>query len=128
MKLVEFRQNNSGGRFRKPSVYVFVEADSIKKGIELSSKYFSVCEDSGRYADYDNCGCCPCCGHRWPTPDLIDSKEFLETISFNEQYNMEVSYKRHGDIAYSLIKSDGSIFIVDNEEKKEEFLNYILNN
>jgi len=63
------RQNNSGGHFRPPAVFVFIEADSPEQAMIAAAPFIDFCEDSGMYAAYDSCGCCPCCGHRWDTID-----------------------------------------------------------
>lgn len=55
----EYRQNNSGGRFRSPAVTVFVEADTQDEADTIAERnglYFEGVED-GRD--------CACCGDRW---------------------------------------------------------------
>ncbi len=54
-----YTQNNSGGRFTKPSKYFIVEASSANVANAIA-------EDNGLYFN----GCetgqdCPCCGDRW---------------------------------------------------------------
>lgn len=59
-----YRQNNSGGRFRKPAVNVYVEA--------LNSSHADTrAEELGLY--FDGSGDCSCCGSRWSTADEHDS-------------------------------------------------------
>lgn len=59
MKWYEYRQNNTGGRFIGPALYVFVEAlngdvaDAIAERLGI---YFNGC-----YSGQD----CSCCGDRW---------------------------------------------------------------
>lgn len=58
-KFYTYRQNNSGGRFIGPALYVIVEANS-------SNVAMAIAEDHGVYFD----GCqtgqdCSCCGDRW---------------------------------------------------------------
>ena len=77
-----FRQNNSGGSFREPAVFVYTEAPDKETACKRTEPYFTLCGDSGMYAEYDSCGCCTCCGHRWGKPwgdgpekteDILDS-------------------------------------------------------
>jgi hypothetical protein len=59
MPLYTFSQNNSGGRFSGPALYVIVEAAN---GDEAN--YLAV--DNGVYFDGCNEGMdCSCCGDRW---------------------------------------------------------------
>jgi hypothetical protein len=59
-----FYQNNSGGNFTGPAVYVIIEANSAKEANDRA-------EDIGLYfngASEDENGWsrdCPCCGDRW---------------------------------------------------------------
>lgn len=50
-----YRQNNSGGKFKGPALYVCIEADSPKEANIIALKYIYF---GGR-------GDCPCCGDRW---------------------------------------------------------------
>ena len=59
MKFFDFRQNNSGGSFTGPAVYVVVEAENAtdaNKRAENVGLYFYGCSTG-----LD----CPCCGDRW---------------------------------------------------------------
>ena len=59
MNLYEYSQNNSGGRFIAPAIYVYVEADSKAEADEIVQKhgvYFDGCETGED---------CDCCGGRW---------------------------------------------------------------
>lgn len=119
----EFSQNNSGGSFRGPATSVFVQADTLEEACNLTRPHFTLCGDSGRYADYDDCGCCPCCGHRWSTPwsDKPDSAtQTIETIN-------RKGLKYFGEIATALIKPDGSILIGNTQENLDQIINYITN-
>lgn len=58
----QVRQNNSGGSFHSPAVKVIIEASNLSEVSDKISSHFQLCGDSGRYADYDDCGCCPSCG------------------------------------------------------------------
>jgi hypothetical protein len=53
-----YRQNNSGGHFLPPALYVIIEARNWQEAdeIALDHIYFNGCDDG-----ID----CPCCGDRW---------------------------------------------------------------
>ena len=55
-----YRQNNSGGSFCGPAMYVIIEATSENEANRLA-------EDLGLY--FDGAGDCECCGNRWSYPD-----------------------------------------------------------
>lgn len=115
------RQNNSRGKLRKPAVFIIVEASTNKEACDLAEQHISFCEDSGRYADYDNCGCCPCCGHRWTVPweDKPENpKVLVELIRNNGLIYM-------GQTFAALIKADGSIVIGSSVENFEDICFYI---
>lgn len=116
-----FNQNNSGGYFSDPSRNVIVEADSLDEAIKKSEPHFTLCGGSGRYADYDDCGCCPCCGHRWSLPwndKPEEIEELVERIQRDGTENMRC-------VSTSLVKSDGSILIADTDKKLKEIVEYI---
>jgi len=119
---IQFRQNNSGGSFHKPSVNVYIEAASVDDACKMTEPHFSVCGDSGRYADYDDCGCCPCCGHRWSKPWSDGSDTAEEIIKDIDKDGL--LYMR--SVSTSLIKADGSIIIGNTEKKLREIKKYIL--
>lgn len=106
------RQNNSGGKFLPPAVNVVVEADNIKQLRQVIRPHIALCRDSGLYADYDACGCCPCCGHRWLLP-CSDKPEKPEKL-VAEIRERGLSYM--GATATALIKADGSLIIGDTQE------------
>lgn len=67
-----YSQNNSGGRFRGPAMYVIVEADSPEQADDIATDnglYFNGCSE-----DID----CPCCGDRWYTASEYDSLDTPE--------------------------------------------------
>lgn len=51
-----YRQNNSGGRFKGPALFVFVEALNAAHANQIA-------ETAGVY--FDGEGDCQCCGYRW---------------------------------------------------------------
>lgn len=114
-----FKQNNSGGHFHEPAVYLYVEADDKDKAIELVSNHITLCGDSGMYAEYDNCGCCPCCGHRWSDPwedePQAKGKVFV--------YNPGMTYM--GETAHALVRADGTLVVGDTREAYELIANYV---
>ena len=58
-KFYDYRQNNSGGAFCEPAMYVIVEAPNP----EIAN---GVAESKGLYWNGVDEGCdCPCCGDRW---------------------------------------------------------------
>lgn len=110
------------GRFRPPAVNVYIEAPDLKTACSRTEPHFRVCKESGFYADYDSCGCCPCCGHRWSKPYNENPEEASEITD---------SIKRDGlkyfdFVATALIKENGSIVIGDTEDKLDNIIEYIL--
>ena len=114
-----FRQNNSGGHFHTPAVYIYVEADTKDKAIELVSNHITLCGDSGMYAEYDNCECCPCCGHRWSDPwedePQAKGKVFV--------HHPGMTYM--GETAQALVRADGTLVVGDTREAYELIANYV---
>jgi len=121
-KFFEFRQNNSGGTFEPPAVCVLVEAESSEDACRKTNPHFSLCGNSGMYAEYDSCGCCPCCGHRWSEPwvEPQPESELIDSIKKNG-----LSYM--GGVSTALIKADGLIIVGDSPERLESILEYIEN-
>lgn len=117
----KFRQNNSGGSFTGPAVNVLVEAGTKPEAIARTEPHFTICGDSGLYAEYDYCGCCPCCGHRWSEPwgDEPIGLEELDGILKQE----EIHYMR--GVRLALVKEDGSLLIGDNATKLQAIKDYI---
>lgn len=72
-------QNNSGGYFEAPAEQVYVFADDKDEAERLLRKHIRLCNDNGTYASFDECGCCPCCGHRWVFED-DDRRNVYEAI------------------------------------------------
>lgn len=119
-KLFHFRQNNSGGSWHGPAVNVFVEAETLPQAIALSADHFTLCGDSGLYADYDSCGCCPCCGHRWTKPWDEEGEPMAEAIDIIKK---DVVYM--GAVNSALVKSDGSILIGKTAEDVAGIVSYL---
>ncbi|MGL5005024.1 MAG: DUF7296 family protein [Casimicrobium sp.] len=120
----EIRQNNSGGSFDAPAVHVIIAAPSKDEACKRTSPHFSLCGDSGRYAEYDDCGCCPCCGHRWSEPwddKPEEPAKLVEEIRKN-------GLKYMGATATALIKADGSIIIGETTECLDAICGYITQN
>ena len=59
MKWWTFKQNNSGGSWRGPAIFVCVQANSEHVAVAMA-------EEQGCY--FDGEGDCPCCGNRWSYP------------------------------------------------------------
>lgn len=114
-----YDQNNSGGGFAAPAVYVIVEADTLAQANERIAPHVTLCGDSGRYADYDDCGCCPCCGHRWSEPcsDEPDSVERLIQIASGATYMRSTKT--------ALIKADGTLTTSATPEGHQEIKDYL---
>ena len=55
-----FRQNNSGGFYKSPAIYIFVEADTAEQANEVAASIEGVYFDG--VSDGLDCGCC---GDRW---------------------------------------------------------------
>jgi hypothetical protein len=114
-KFYTYRQNNSGGRFIGPALYVIVEANSRNVANAIA-------EDNGLYFN----GCetgedCSCCGDRWRS-DWVDPKDkpeiYGESVEealkkdrlFREEFQDKptamviylngtiLKYDRHGDL------------------------------
>lgn len=120
----EIRQNNSGGSFAAPAIHVIIEASNKNEACGLAGSHFTLCGNSGLYAEYDSCGCCPCCGHRWSEPwddKPEDSVRLVEEIK-------ERGISRMGVTATALIKSDGSIVIGDTQAHLDVICGYITQN
>lgn len=121
-KFFKIRQNNSGGKFKAPAVHVVIEAANVDDACELANRHFTMCGDSGLYAEFDNCGCCTCCGHRWTRPwsDKPDNAtEVLDDVKRNGLTYM-------GMTSTALITASGDIIIADTSEKLQTICNYLL--
>lgn len=112
----EIQQNNSGGSFDAPAVHVIIEAPDEETARKRTEPHFTLC-DAG-YAEYDSCGCCPCCGHRWLWPCPEEPTKLVADIRQNGLTFM-------GAVATALIKADGSIVIGDTPERLESICGYI---
>lgn len=110
-KYFTYRQNNSGGSWKGPAVNVIVEADTLAEANERVGQHITLCGDSGLYAEYDSCGCCPCCGHRWSEP--WDDKP--ESGADAADGNMTLNYM--GAACTALIKADGEMIVGDTQER-----------
>lgn len=113
-----FRQNNSGGHFHAPAVHIHVEADTKDKAVELVSNHITLCGDSGAYAEYDNCGCCPCCGHRWYVP-WEDTPEPRGAF----RGDCDMMYFRAPN--HALVRADGTLVVGNTREAYELIANYV---
>ena len=116
-----FIQTNSGGYFHKPAVHIYVEADDTGKAIELVSNHITLCDDSGTYAEYDDCGCCPCCGHRWTKPWWGDTPEPKGGVVSNSDYPMTSFHTAN----HALVRADGTLVVGDTREAYELIANYV---
>ena len=114
-----YRQNNSGGVFGPPAVYVIVEADSLQEANERVSTQITLCGDSGLYADYDDCGCCPCCGHRWMEPYSGEPRK-LQVIL---KYDLCRTY--FGTVGTALIKADNTMTTSDTDQGYADIESYL---
>ena len=116
-----FRQNNSGGRFEAPAVNVLVEAGSLDAACARIAPHVTLCGDSGLYADYDVCGCCPCCGHRWTKP-WNDEPEIRERLEYLFAQYLEWL----GGINLAVVKADGTLVVAGTREELDELKRYVL--
>jgi hypothetical protein len=116
-----FRQNNSGGNFQAPAVHVMVEASTVENAIKLTEPHFTLCGESGTYAEYDSCGCCPCCGHRWSKPWSDKPEDIKELIK--EIEGRDLVFLRGVNTA--LIKKDGNLIIGDSVKNVNKILKYL---
>lgn len=117
----QFHQNNSGGVFEPPAIDIYVEATSLAQARKRLGRVVDLCEDTGRYADYDDCGCCPCCGHRWEDPwhdEPIPGEKVAE--------NVRVDLYWMGGVGSALLKASGELLVGDTPEKREEIKTYLL--
>lgn len=109
-----YRQNNSGGSFDAPAVNVIVEASTKDSANELFGRHLTLCGDSGLYAEYDNCGCCPCCGHRWSEPwsdQPEDGAALYESAAFGTNWGVP---------RIALIRATGDMVVSDTDERMAE--------
>lgn len=120
-KFYSFRQNNSGGSFHGPAVNVLIEASSLEEACSRTEPHFTLCGGSGLYAEYDNCGCCPCCGHRWTAPWSDEPEEFSSMESWIKERGLEYM----GKTATALVKEDGSLILGDSIDNLLQILEYI---
>jgi hypothetical protein len=107
-----FRQNNSGGSFDGPAVNVIIEAPDMETACKRTEPHFTLCGESGLYAEYDSCGCCPCCGHRWSKPWDDDGETPEELLTRIDKDGL----KYPGGVSTALVKADGSITVGDSAE------------
>lgn len=110
-----YHQNNSGGSFDGPAVRVIVEADTLKEASARIEPHVTLCGDSGLYADYDNCGCCPCCGHRWEEPwgeQPVSGPDARGILPDGLTWL--------GGVSVALIPRDGPMIVGDTEERRAE--------
>ena len=110
----ELRQNNSGGSFHAPATSLIIEADSVDQANALAERHITLCGDSGTYAEYDTCGCCPCCGHRW---NRVSEWDKVEKLQGGDTYFRNPHY--------ALIRADGSLLVGDTPEKDAQLRVYV---
>lgn len=127
-KFLSISQNNSGGRWEAPAARVLVECETYEEGMQLAQEHISFCGDSGTYAEYDSCGCCPCSGHRWELPwsDDLKSGENCLPFLFSGMSSLIKGTKYMGGTYLALIKRDGSLTICDTRRKLADAKAYIL--
>lgn len=102
-----FRQNNSGGEFKPPAIYVYVEAESEEDANRTAQDYiyFNGCE-YGRD--------CSCCGDRW-------SETFYTPV---EDPKQEVLKAKWGKFDRIWAKEAGiSLFMLVYKEGRSEYYN-----
>lgn len=91
MKFYIFDQNNSGGRFGLPAMYVFVEADSAKAANDIA-------REKGLYFNGVSYGRdCECCGDRWYACDESDACD--DVISYLSVYSRSF----YEDVPYGMV-------------------------
>lgn len=112
------QQINSGGAFGPPAVNVLIQAETVEAAEQLVSKHIQLCHDTGHYADFDECGCCPCCGHRWGIRQwALDSARAVGLIGEATEYM--------GAVNAALIRSDGELIVGADRERHAEILGVI---
>ncbi len=120
--LFHFDQNNSRGKFHPPAVHILVEAPTLEDAIKLTAPHFTLCGDTGMYADYDDCGCCPCCGHRWDAPY---SGKPMDAEEIAARFTPEAFACLRGKIPrLALITPDGAILTSANAKDLKKIRNY----
>jgi hypothetical protein len=122
-KFFTLHQNNSGGRWEAPAAYIYIEADTREEAVELTSRHITICQDSGLYADYDNCGCCPCCGHRWSLYSNEPTNKGEVHFSYFGKIKNFLKYL--GTTNAALIKADGSLLVGDTMENFTAISDYV---
>lgn len=91
----EYVQNNSGGHFNEPAIFVFVHAknEDIANKIAFSSGvYFNGCDDG---VD------CSCCGDRWNSP--FNCGELMPEIDLDSFY---LKCARESNIPFAIFLDD----------------------
>lgn len=116
MPYFTYWQNNSGGSFDRPAIYVIVEAATAEEAnaiAEMHGIYFNGCE-----AGED----CECCGDRWghargegDAEPLIYGQSVIEYLS-GKYAGMWAKPKR-GIHEVMLIYKDGAVEFMDAEGK-----------
>lgn len=124
MSFFSFRQNNSGSTWGKPAVNVIVEASSVEEACSRTEPHFTLCGDSGLYSEYDSCGCCPCCGHRWGRPWSDDPDKLEGLLADIDRYGLAYM----GGVGTALVKHDGSIIVGDSFPNLTAIRDYIKTN
>lgn len=91
MSFYRYRQNNSGGFFTEPALYVFVEAGSAEEADDHA-------ETLGVY--FGGLGDCECCGSRWSTAWKSDAMEIPCVYSPGDiegEYSRDSVWSKSGD-------------------------------
>jgi hypothetical protein len=128
LKLFEYCQNNSGGRFVRPAITIFVEAESCDEANYIFKKVLDLEFNEGR----ECCECCECCGPRWReninTTDEGDgyySEEILKSIEKNLAYEKIIPQR-----AFIPYRTNDLIIIVSDRlvEENKHWHQYLVDN
>lgn len=92
-----FRQNNSGGYWKGPAIYVLIEA-------ETSNKANQIAKANGLY--FDGRGDCPCCGNRWTKVyGKPDAENLEDVVIYGYGFTERTAAKNNVAIAMIIDKS-----------------------
>lgn len=116
MKYYRIYQNNSGGYLKEPARMILVEAPDWKSMQRSIKEYVTFCGE-----EYDWCGCCSCCGHRWDEPW---SRDGYSPESILQELNSPYNNTAEKIPSFLLIYADGNDLLGDTPEKVEEIRAY----
>lgn len=104
LKFYRVSQNNSGGVFQEPALYVYAEAETPEKAWEM------MCA-AGCYSDENYDVDCECCGTRWSEPwDSFSTDELDEQLAQDRNWG---SYWLGRGVPLALIlRADGTQEVV----------------